>query len=267
MKFELTSTYKPTGDQPQAIEKLTEGINKGYRNQTLLGVTGSGKTFTVANVIKNTRKPTLVISHNKTLAAQLYQELREFFPNNAVCYFVSYYDYYQPEAYMPATDTYIEKEKERNEVDFARGTYRVRGENIEIYPSYEKRGLRISFSDDSIYKLEFMHPVSADTLENLESLAIYPAKHYVSSEKARILAIESIKKELKERLKYLESQNKTLEAHRLRERTNYDLEMINTLGYCKGIENYSRYFDGRKPGEPPFSLLAHFPKGFRSEER
>jgi len=330
MKFELTSTYKPTGDQPQAIEKLTEGINKGYRNQTLLGVTGSGKTFIVANVIKNTQKPTLVISHNKTLAAQLYQELRGFFPNNAVCYFVSYYDYYQPEAYMPATDTYIEKETEineeidrlrlasttalatrrdvivvasvsaiynlgspqeyqearlelekgqiwprkkiltafaklqyeRNDVDFARGTYRVRGENIEIYPSYEKRGLRISFSDDSIKKLEFIHPVSADTLENLEYLAIYPAKHYVSSGKARTFAIESIKKELKERLKYLESQNKRLEAHRLRERTNYDLEMINMLGYCKGIENYSRYFDGREPGEPPFSLLAHFPENY-----
>src|SRR3972149_3579114 len=320
MKFELTSTYKPTGDQPQAIEKLTKGIDKGYRNQTLLGVTGSGKTFTVANVIEKIQEPTLVISHNKTLAAQLYQEFREFFPQSAVCYFVSYYDYYQPEAYMPATDTYIEKETEineeidrlrlasttalatrgdvivvasvsaiynlgspqeyqearlelkngqiwprkrlltafaklqyeRNDVDFARGTYRVRGENIEIYPSYEKRGLRISFSDDSIKKLEFIHPVSADTLENLESLAIYPAKHYVSSEKARTFAIESIKKELKERLEYLENQNKTLEAHRLRERTNYDLEMINTLGYCKGIENYSRYFDGREHGGAPF---------------
>src|SRR3990167_2502997 len=330
MEFELTSTYKPTGDQPQAIAKLTEGINKGYRNQTLLGVTGSGKTFTVANVIKNTQKPTLVISHNKTLAAQLYQELREFFPKNAICYFVSYYDYYQPEAYMPATDTYIEKETEineeidrlrlasttalatredvivvasvsaiynlgspqeyqnarlqleksqiwprknmltafaklqyeRNDIDFMRGTYRVRGENIEVYPSYENKGLRISFSDDSIKKLEFIHPITAETLENLESLAIYPAKHYVSSEKARTFAIESIKKELKERLEYLESQNKTLEAHRLRERTTYDLEMINTLGYCKGIENYSRHFDGRKPGEPPFSLLAHFPKDF-----
>ena len=330
MKFELKSDFNPTGDQPQAIEKLTEGINRGFRNQTLLGVTGSGKTFTVANVIKNVQKPTLVISHNKTLAAQLYQELREFFSKNAVCYFVSYYDYYQPEAYMPATDTYIEKETEvneeidrlrlasttalatredvivvasvsaiynlgspeeyqvarlqlengqiwprkdiltafaklqyeRNDIDFMRGTYRVRGENIEIYPSYEKRGLRISFSDDSIKKLEFIHPITAETLENLESLAIYPAKHYVSAEKTRTFAIESIKKELKERLEYLENQNKTLEAHRLRERTNYDLEMINTLGYCKGIENYSRYFDGRKPGEPPFSLLAHFPKDY-----
>ena len=330
MKFELTSTYKPTGDQPQAIEKLTEGINKGYRNQTLLGVTGSGKTFAVANVIKNVQKATLVISHNKTLAAQLYQELREFFPKNAVCYFVSYYDYYQPEAYMPATDTYIEKETEineeidrlrlasttalatrrdvivvasvsaiynlgspqeyqnarlqleegqiwprkklltafaklqyeRNDIDFVRGTYRVRGENVEVYPSYENKGLRISFSDEAVKKLEFINPVSGQTLESFDSFFLYPAKHYVSAERTRTSAIENIKKELKERLKYLENQSKNLEAHRLRERTTYDLEMINTLGYCKGIENYSRHFDGRKPGEPPFSLLAHFPKDY-----
>src|SRR3990167_5100297 len=330
MKFQLKSQFSPTGDQPQAIEKLTQGINKGYRNQTLLGVTGSGKTFTVANVIKNVQKATLVISHNKTLAAQLYQELREFFPKNAICYFVSYYDYYQPEAYMPATDTYIEKETEineeidrlrlasttalatredvivvasvsaiynlgspqeyqnarlqleegqiwprkklltafaklqyeRNDVDFRRGTYRVRGENVEVYPSYENKGLRISFSDEAVKKLEFINPVSGQTLESFDSFFLYPAKHYVSAEQTRVLAIKNIKKELKERLKYLESQNKNLEAHRLGERTTYDLEMINTLGYCKGIENYSRHFDGRKPGEPPFSLLAHFPKGF-----
>src|SRR3989344_3584989 len=197
MKFELTSTYKPTGDQPQAIEKLTEGINKGYTNQTLLGVTGSGKTFAVANVI-----------------------------------------------------------------NFMRGTYRVRGENIEVYPSYENKGLRSTFKGDSLEGLAVIHPVTGKLIENLESYTLYPAKHYVSAEQTRALAIESIKKELKERLKYLEDRNKTLEAHRLRERTNYDLEMINTLGYCKGIENYSRYFDGRKPGEPPFSLLAHFPKDY-----
>ena len=330
MKFQLKSQFSPTGDQPQAIEKLTQGINKGYRNQTLLGVTGSGKTFAVANVIKNVQKPTLVISHNKTLAAQLYQELREFFSKNAVCYFVSYYDYYQPEAYMPATDTYIEKETEineeidrlrlasttalatredvivvasvsaiynlgspleyqdarlllekgqiwprkklltafaklqyeRNDIDFMRGTYRVRGETIEVYPSYENKGLRITFSDDAVDKLEFINPISGQTLESFDSSFLYPAKHYVSSENARTSAIESIKAELKERLKYLEGQNKTLEAHRLRERTNYDLEIIKTLGYCKGIENYSRHFDGRKPGEPPFSLLAHFPKDY-----
>ena len=330
MKFQLKSQFSPTGDQPQAIEKLTQGINKGYRNQTLLGVTGSGKTFTVANVIKNVQKATLVISHNKTLAAQLYQELREFFPKNAICYFVSYYDYYQPEAYMPATDTYIEKETEineeidrlrlasttalatredvivvasvsaiynlgspqeyqnarlqleksqiwprknmltafaklqyeRNDIDFMRGTYRVRGENIEVYPSYENKGLRITFSDNSVKKLEFINPISGQTIESFESFFLYPAKHYVSAEQTRALAIENIKKELKERLKYLETHGKNLEAYRLRERTTYDLEMINTLGYCKGIENYSRHFDGRKPGEPPFSLLAHFPKDF-----
>lgn len=330
MKFELKSQFKPTGTQPQAIEKLTEGINKGFRNQTLLGVTGSGKTFTVANVIKNTQKATLVISHNKTLAAQLYQELREFFPKNAVCYFVSYYDYYQPEAYMPATDTYIEKETEineeidrlrlasttalatrkdvivvasvsaiynlgspqeyqearlelergqiwprkklltafaklqyeRNDFDFMRGTYRVRGENIEVYPSYENKGLRITFLDSAVKKLEFINPISGQTLETFDSIFLYPAKHYVSSENVRLAAVESIKAELKGRLKYLAKNNKNLEAHRLRERTTYDLEMINTLGYCKGIENYSRHFDGRKPGEPPFSLLAHFPKDY-----
>src|SRR3990167_4620603 len=330
MEFKLTSSYRPAGDQPQAIEKLTTGVNNGFKHQTLLGVTGSGKTFTVANVIDRIKKPTLVISHNKTLAAQLYQEFREFFPKNAVCYFVSYYDYYQPEAYMPTTDTYIEKETEvneeidklrlaattslatrsdvivvasvsaiynlgspleyqnarlllekgqiwprkklltafaklqyeRNDIDFMRGTYRVRGETIEVYPSYENKGLRITFSDDAVDKLEFINPISGQTLESFDSSFLYPAKHYVSSENARTSAIESIKAELKERLKYLEGQNKTLEAHRLRERTNYDLEIINTLGYCKGIENYSRHFDGRKPGEPPFSLLAHFPKDY-----
>src|SRR3990167_10867244 len=284
----------------------------------------------MANVIQKTQKPTLIISHNKTLAAQLYQEFKEFFPKNSVNYFVSYYDYYQPEAYKPTTDTYIEKETEvneeidklrlaattnlatrkdvivvasvsaiynlgspqeyqnarlvleksqiwprknmltafaklqyeRNDIDFVRGTYRVRGENVEVYPSYENKGLRISFSDEAVEKLEFINPISGQTLESFDSFFLYPAKHYVSAEQTQVLAIENIKKELKERLKYLESKNKNLEAHRLRERTTYDLEMINTLGYCKGIENYSRHFDGRKPGEPPFSLLAHFPKGF-----
>lgn len=330
MKFELSSVFKPTGDQPQAIEKLTEGLTWGFRHQTLLGVTGSGKTFTVANVIANAQKPTLVISHNKTLAAQLYQELREFFPKNAVCYFVSYYDYYQPEAYLPATDTYIEKETEineeidrlrlaattalatrhdvivvasvsaiynlgspleyqearlelkkeqvwsrkeiltafaklqyeRNDMDFARGTYRVRGENIEILPSYENNGLRLTFRNDSLEDLAIVHPVTGKTVENLDSFVLYPAKHYVSSQATIVRATETIKAELKERLKYLRSCNKTLEAHRLEQRTNYDLEMINTLGYCKGIENYSRHFDGRNPGDPPYSLLEHFPKDY-----
>ncbi|OGD91082.1 excinuclease ABC subunit B [Candidatus Curtissbacteria bacterium RIFCSPHIGHO2_02_FULL_40_17] len=330
MEFKLTSSYRPAGDQPQAIEKLTTGVNNGFKHQTLLGVTGSGKTFTVANVIDNTGKPTLVISHNKTLAAQLYQEFREFFPKNAVCYFVSYYDYYQPEAYMPATDTYIEKETEvneeidklrlatttalatrndvivvasvsaiynigspheyqnarlllekgqkwvrsellsefarlqyeRNDIDFTRGTYRVRGENIEILPAYENRGLRLSFKEDLLTKLEAIHPITGKTVDNFDSFALYPAKHYVASEKSTKKAIETIKVELEERLKVFTAQGKHLEAHRLRERTNYDIEMINTIGYCKGIENYSRHFDGRLPGEPPYSLLGHFPKDF-----
>lgn len=330
MQFSLKSAYKPTGDQPQAIEKLVEGLDKNYRHQTLLGVTGSGKTFTVANVINQVQKPTLVISHNKTLAAQLYQELREFFPQNAVSYFVSYYDYYQPEAYMPSTDTYIEKETEvneeidrlrlaattnlsirndvivvasvsaiynlgspqeykdarvdlrigdswsrvdllsafarlqyeRNDTDFARGTYRIRGENIEILPAYESNGLRLTFADTKLTKIEVIHPVTGATLKSLGQIALYPAKHYVLSEQGREEAIESIKAELKDRLKFLRSVKKDLEAHRLEQRTKYDLEMIQTFGYCKGIENYSRHFDGRKPGEKPFSLLEHFPKDY-----
>lgn len=330
MKFELTSEYKPTGDQPQAIEKLTAGLEKGLKHQTLLGVTGSGKTFTVASVIAKNQKPTLVISHNKTLAAQLYQEFHQFFPKNAVCYFVSYYDYYQPEAYLPATDTYIEKETEvneeidklrlasttalatrqdviivasvsaiynigspveykqsvvpletnqdwqrnnlltefaklqyeRNDLDFARGTYRIRGETIELIPAYESDGLRLIFSGTKLKKIEKIEVVTGKTLKVIDSFILYPAKHYVASEPTIKKAIESIKLELETRLKVLESAGKALEAHRLRERTKYDLEMIKTFGYCKGIENYSRHFDGRKPGEPPFSLLDHFPKDY-----
>ncbi len=330
MKFKLTSKFKPTGDQPQAIEKLVNGLSRSMKHQTLLGVTGSGKTFTVANVIEKIQKPTLVISHNKTLAAQLYQEFKQFFPENAVCYFVSYYDYYQPEAYMPATDTYIEKETEvneeidrlrlsattslstrsdvivvasvsaiynlgspqeyknarqdlavgqiwsrsdllksfaklqyeRNETDFVRGTYRVRGENIEIIPAYETNGLRLSFLGDNLNAIEIIHPITGSTVKKLTETALYPAKHYVLSDKGQDEAIESIKLELKNRLKELRSERKDLEAHRLEQRTKYDLEMIKTFGYCKGIENYSRHFDGRKPGDPPFSLLEHFPKDY-----
>ncbi|OGD88037.1 excinuclease ABC subunit B, partial [Candidatus Curtissbacteria bacterium RIFCSPHIGHO2_01_FULL_41_11] len=330
MEFELTSSYKPTGDQPDAIKELTEGLQRGLKHQTLLGVTGSGKTFTAANVIQKVQKPTLVISHNKTLAAQLYQEFREFFPKNSVNYFVSYYDYYQPEAYLPSTDTYIEKETEvneeidklrlasttalatrsdviviasvsaiynlgspteyqnarlilennqiwqrsdllrafaklqyeRNDMDFARGTYRVRGENIEILPSYENNGLRITFLGENIKKLEIISPVTGKTVNDLEIFALYPAKHYIASDETTYAAIESIRQELKARLKVLGTTGESLEAHRLKQRTNYDLEMMKTLGYCKGIENYSRHFDGRSPGDPPFSLLEHFPKDY-----
>ncbi len=330
MQFKLRSPYKPTGDQPQAIEKLVNGVNKNLRHQTLLGVTGSGKTFTVANLIQKVQKTTLVISHNKTLAAQLFQEFREYFPQNAISYFVSYYDYYQPEAYLPSTDTYIEKETEineeidrlrlaattnlstrndtivvasvsaiynlgspkeykdarldlkvgaiwartdlltgfaklqyeRNETDFIRGTYRIRGENIEILPAYENSGLRLSFTDSKLNKLEVIHSITGATIKKLEQTALYPAKHYVLSEHGQEGAIKSIQTELKDRLRVLKSAGKKLEAHRLEQRTKYDLEMIQNFGYCKGIENYSRHFDGRKSGEKPYSLLEHFPKNY-----
>lgn len=351
MKFSITSSYRPAGDQQLAIQKLVEGLKKDYQHQTLLGVTGSGKTFTVANVIEKVKKPTLVISHNKTLAAQLYQEFREFFPNNAVCYFVSYYDYYQPEAYLPATDTYIEKETEineeidklrlaattqlstredvivvasvsaiynlgspveyqearlelqsgdkitrdnllkafaklqyeRNDIDFKRGTYRIRGENIEILPAYENNGIRLTFADQTLKKIQVIHPVTGQAVsgtqsrsvgsfswahsrieapDEISSVLIYPAKHYIASGKTTQRAIKTIKDELAERLRQLKQTGKELEAHRLGQRTNYDIEMIQTFGYCKGIENYSRHFDGRKPGEPPFSLIEHFPKDY-----
>ena len=330
MKFKISSVYKPAGDQPKAISRLISGLNKNFRHQTLLGVTGSGKTFTVASVIEKIQKPTLIISHNKTLAAQLYQEFREFFPQNAVAYFVSYYDYYQPEAYMPSTDTYIEKETEvneeidrlrlaattalstrndvivvasvsaiynlgspteyknarvdleegqtwsrvdllrsfaklqyeRNDHDFARGTYRIRGENIEILPAYENNGLRLTFRGVSLKALEIIHPITGKTQSKPETFALYPAKHYVVSDDTAIHALESIKKELESRLKYLKSKAKELEARRLEQRTNYDLEMIKQFGYCNGIENYSIHFDGRSRGDPPYSLLEHFPKDF-----
>ena len=330
MKFKLTSSYKPAGDQNQAISKLTEGLKKGYKHQTLLGVTGSGKTFSVANVIENIQKPTLVISHNKTLAAQLYQEFREFFPKNEVCYFVSYYDYYQPEAYLPSTDTYIEKETEINEeidrlrlaattalstrrdvivvasvsaiynlgspteyqqarlvleagqiwgredllrafaklqyerddIDFRRGTYRIRGENVEILPAYEINGLRLNFLGETLKSVKIIHPVTGNTIENLDASVIYPAKHYIASDETTLTALELIKAELKDRLAHLKKAGKDLEAFRLKQRTNYDLEMIQMLGYCKGIENYSRHFDGRNPGEAPFSLIDHFTKDY-----
>lgn len=330
MKFELTSNYKPAGDQPQAITKLVEGLDKGLKHQTLLGVTGSGKTFTMAEVIQKVQKPTLIISHNKTLAAQLYQEFREFFPKNAVSYFVSYYDYYQPEAYMASTDTYIEKETEvneeidklrlaattalavrndvivvasvsaiynlgspseyqearvlleqgqiwsredllrafsklqyeRNDTDFKRGTYRIRGENIEILPAYDNNGIRLAFLGEALKAISIIHPVTGNTIESVDTAVIYPAKHYIASDETTLAAMESIKLELAARLKQLKGAKKELEAHRLEQRTKYDLEMIKTFGYCKGIENYSIHFDHRKPGDPPYSLIEHFPKDY-----
>lgn len=332
-EFKLVSEYEPKGDQPKAIEQLSQGIRKKMRHQTLLGVTGSGKTFTVANVIQNVQMPTLVIAHNKTLAAQLFSEFREFFPDNAVEYFVSYYDYYQPEAYIPTTDTYIEKDAsineeidrlrlsatrsllerrdvivvssvsciynlgspeewrkmsvlltvgdeldrssffedliniqyERNDIEFTQGTFRSRGDTVEVYPAQERQGIRIELFGDEIERIAYFDPVSGKVLHELrpgESTMIYPAKHFVMSEEYIAGALESIEAELEVELAKLKSQNKLLEAQRLEQRTRFDLEMIKELGYCSGIENYSRHFDGRKPGEPPSSLLNFFPEDY-----
>lgn len=323
MKFQLKSDFKPTGDQPQAIEKLTKNLEKNIPQQVLLGVTGSGKTFTMANVIANSNRPTLVISHNKTLAGQLYQEFRDFFPNNPVSYFVSYYDYYQPEAYVPSTDTYIEKEVEineeidklrlsatanlltrkdvivvasvsciynlgnpveygkfvlelragmkldqksimvrltdlqyeRNEYGFNRGTFRVRGESIDLFPAYLDHGLRIEISNDKITALEEFDPLTGDVLTPLPITVIYPAKHYMTDPATYDSVFVQIRKDLELQVNHLKSQGKIVEAQRIQQRTSYDLEMIREVGYVNGIENYSRYFEGRPPGSAPYTLI------------
>ncbi len=328
-RFKLVSNYKPAGDQPKAIEKLVEWVNSGARYMTLVGVTGSGKTFTLANVIEKVNRPTLVISHNKTLAAQLYSEFREFFPENAVEYFVSYYDYYQPEAYIPQRDLYIEKDcsinddidrmrhaatsallerrdvvivasvsciyglgspeayygmvltldvgmeisreevikglvrilYKRNEIDFTRGTFRVRGDVIEVYPSHlEDMALRIEFWGDEIENLSLIDPLTGSVVEDVGRFTVYPASHYVTPEERMKIAIESIKKELEERVAEFKAMGRELEAQRLWQRTMFDLEMIEEIGYCKGIENYSRHLTGRAPGEPPPTLIDYLPK-------
>lgn len=318
------------GDQPKAIEELTRGIKSGSRNQVLLGATGTGKTFTMANVIANTDKPTLVIAHNKTLAAQLASEFREFFPNNAVEYFVSYYDYYQPEAYVPSHDLYIEKDSqvneeidrlrlaatkalltrrdviivasvsciynigspetyqrstlmlevgkvysfkdvltklndlqyERNDIDFARGTFRVKGDTLDVFLAYEQHGLRLSFFGEKLEKIAEFDPVTGETLYNLPEITIFPARHYMMDKSGVNAPLKEIKKELSSRVGEFREQAKLVEAQRLEQRTMYDIEMIEQLGYCSGIENYSRYFDGRSPGDPPFTLIDYFPKDF-----
>ncbi|MEA2105896.1 MAG: excinuclease ABC subunit UvrB [Bacteroidota bacterium] len=331
MKFKITSTYVPTGDQPEAIKQLVEGIERGDRFQTLLGVTGSGKTFTVANVIEKVKKPTLVLSHNKTLAAQLYSEFKQFFPDNAVEYFVSYYDYYQPEAYLPVTDTYIEKDLSineeieklrlsatssllsgrrdvivvssvsclygignpedfhsntisiktgqtlnrnqflrslveslysRSEIDFKPGTFRVKGDTIDIYLAYSDLGYRVIFWGDEIEEIESFDPQTNEMIESLESGIIYPANIFVTTKDRMHQAIRQIQDDLFQQIEYFKSIGKPLEAKRIKERVEYDLEMIKELGYCSGIENYSRYFDGRKPGTRPFCLLDYFPDDF-----
>jgi excinuclease ABC subunit B len=329
-QFTISSDFKPTGDQPQAIEKLSNGLFKGTDHQVLLGVTGSGKTFTMANVIQEVQKPTLIISHNKTLAGQLAQEFRSLFPSNAVEYFVSYYDYYQPEAYIAQSDTYIEKETQineeieklrlsattslmtrkdvivvasvsaiynlgnpveyqgavlsikngvklgfesimkmltkmfysRNDIDFKRSTYRVKGDTLDIFPGYSDSAVRINFLGDKIERISHLNPLTGDTTSTPETVTIYPAKHYITPEQRLMPAIKQIEIDLEKRLKELKAQNKLLEAQRLEQRTQYDLEMIREFGYCNGIENYSRYFEGRNPGDPPYTLMEYFPKDF-----
>jgi len=328
--FQLISDYRPGGDQPSAIEELTNGLNRRKHFQTLLGVTGSGKTFTIANVIANVQKPTLVISHNKTLAAQLYAELKGFFPHNAVEYFISYYDYYQPEAYIPSTDTYIEKDtsindeidrlrlkatsallsrndviivasvsciynlgspqdfKEllvfienkkkinrqkllenlsdihytRNDIDFHRGTFRVRGDVVEIFPAYDEKPVRVEMWGDQIEGISVVDPITGEVIEEKDRIAIYPAKHFVTTYPKLEAAIQLIQHELKEQLALYRSQDKLLEAQRLESRTYYDIEMMEEIGYCSGIENYSRHLSGRKAGERPSCLIDYFPDDF-----
>ncbi|MDO8452619.1 MAG: excinuclease ABC subunit UvrB [bacterium] len=330
MAFKLKSDYKPTGDQPLAIEKLVRGIKENKEHQVLLGVTGSGKTFTFANVIQQTQLPTLVISHNKTLAAQLYQELKEYFPENAVSYFVSYYDYYQPEAYIPRTDTYIEKEAdindeidrlrlrattniltrpdaivvasvsciynigspkeygsfvfelavgqeinqkdmfkrltelqyERGEFGFHRGTFRVRGDIIDIYPAYEDMAYRIETEGQRVTKIAEIDPLDAKNIKEIEAIMLYPAKHYMTDPSTYSDVFKQIRNDLDKEVKSFKKQGKELEANRLQRKVSYDLEMIQEVGFVNGIENYSRYFDGRKPGEAPHSLLDYFHEAY-----
>lgn len=331
MDFKISAPFEPSGDQPQAIEKLVDGIQKGLRTQVLLGATGTGKTYTMAQVIQKVKKPTLVIAHNKTLAAQLASELKAFFPENAVEYFVSYYDYYQPEAYIPQSDTYIEKDAsindeidklrhsatsalferkdviivasvsciyglgapqeyydmvlslrlgqiidrqkilhklveiqyDRNDIDFKRGTFRVRGDVIEVIPAgYGEKAVRIELFDDEVDRICEVDILTGEVLTQRNHVAIFPASHYVTSRENLDRAMADIKVELAERLEYLKSNFKLLEAERLEQRTNYDLEMMNEMGYCSGIENYSRHLAGRKAGEPPFTLVNYFPKDF-----
>ena len=330
-KFQLVSKYSPQGDQPKAIETLVDGIRSGKKHQTLLGATGTGKTFTVSNVIKQINKPTLVIAHNKTLAGQLYSEFKEFFPNNAVEYFVSYYDYFQPEAYVPQTDTFIEKDAsindeidklrhsatsslferddviiiasvsciyglgspeeyrelvlslrvgmemdrnqllrklvdiqyDRNDLNFIRGTFRVRGDVVEIFPaSRDEHCIRVEFFGDEIDRIREVDALTGEILGEREHVAIFPASHFVTREEKMKVAIENIEKELEERLAELRENDKLLEAQRLEQRTHYDLEMMREMGFCSGIENYSRHLTLRPAGSTPYTLLDYFPEGF-----
>ena len=328
--FQIVSDFRPTGDQPDAIEKLADGVSRDLKHQTLLGVTGSGKTFTMAGIVEKAQRPTIVIAHNKTLAAQLATEFKEYFPNNAIEYFVSYYDYYQPEAYMPRTDTYIQKDAdvnehldklrhaatrslltrrdvlivasvscifglgspeeyqsfvayirkgevkdrrrlvrqlvdmqyERNDMDLARGRFRIRGDTMEILPAYEELGIRIEFWGDQVERIVHLDPLTGEILGEREDIEIYPAKHFVTSEEKMELALVDIEKELEQRLPELKSAGKLLEAERLESRTKYDLEMLRETGYCSGVENYSRHLAQRPEGSTPYTLLDYFPEDY-----
>ena len=328
--FILHSPYQPTGDQPEAIEKLVEGLSRGDRHQVLLGATGTGKTFAIANVIHRVQRPTLVLAHNKTLAAQLYAEFKDFFPENAVEYFVSYYDYYQPEAYVPKHDLYIEKETEineeidrlrlstttsvisrrdvivvasvsciygigspeaygrvvinlelgnvyrreallrqlveshydRNDLELRAGTFRVRGDTLEVVPAYGDNGLRMSFFGDELERIVEFDPLTGELLVERQSVSIYPAKHYITEQEKLQAAVADIQSELAERTAYLKSKDRLLEAQRLEQRTLYDLEMMREVGYCAGIENYSRHLDQRAQGSPPWTLIDYFPPNY-----
>src|SRR5512141_1467743 len=272
-RFEVVAPFEPAGDQPKAIAELTAGLRRGDRYQTLLGVTGSGKTMTLAHTIAEYGKPTLVLSHNKTLAAQLYGELRQFLPRNAVEYFVSYYDYYQPEAYVPSTDVYIEKDAsinqdieslrlrattsliEREDVAIEQGSLRVRGDSIEVFPAYAEQAIRIELWGDQVERISKIHPLTGDTISVLDQCAIFPAKHFVTERPTVERAVTAIKAELAERLAELKGAGKLLEAQRLESRTSFDLEMLLEVGTCAGIENYSRHLTGRLPGERPACLF------------
>lgn len=329
--FELVSEYKPAGDQPEAIQKLAQGVKLGFEEQTLLGVTGSGKTFTMANIIQEVQKPTLVLAHNKTLAAQLCSELREFFPNNAVEFFVSYYDYYQPEAYIASTDTYIEKDSaineeierlrhsatsalaerndviivasvsciyslgdpidykkmvislrpgmevsyeslmkrlteiqyERNDIAFERNRFRVRGDTIEIWPVYtDSFAYRVEFFGDEIERISEINPLTGERMREVQHAAIYPASHYVTPKDKMESAIQEIREEMEQRVAWFKDNEKFVEAQRIEQRTRYDMEMMEEIGFCSGIENYSRVLSGRKPGSAPYTLMDYFPKDF-----
>lgn len=331
MKFQITSDFKPTGDQPEAIKQLVEGINRGDRQQVLLGVTGSGKTFTIANVIQEVQKPTLILSHNKTLAAQLYGEFKQFFPENKVEYFVSYYDYYQPEAYLPVTNTYIEKDLSinqeieklrlsstssllsgrrdvivvssvsciygignpedftnnvirikkgdliprnkflkslvsslysRNEIEFTHGKFRVKGDTVDVFPAYADVAYRILFFGDEIEGIETFNPITGHKIEQYDSLNIYPANIFITSQEKMKSAVAEIQHDMIRQVQYFRDTDKNLEAKRLEDRVSYDIEMMRELGYCSGIENYSRYFDGRQPGSRPFCLIDYFPDDY-----